>query len=133
MMKNNFIIVLRWVGVLPFAVASYLIGYAFYKLIFALQIWLDFGGNADSFLNKYFFAAFAAGIGGFLFVTFPSMLAPTGKKYVSLILLILLAMFMGIAVFAGILQEHALGILEGVASVVGAVIAYIQILEPDKV
>ncbi|MEP7254931.1 MAG: hypothetical protein ABI666_04095 [Ferruginibacter sp.] len=127
---------LKWIGwilSIPTAIASYFISYAIFNVMTWIGYKLNAGEDGDSWYVKYIVPGIAGGIGGYAFVKVGTLLVPKHKKYVALILLIIVSMTMGIGLFSGILQKHAISIIEAIGSVVGGVIGYIEILEERKI
>lgn len=129
-MKQNIISALRWIAILPCAVASYFLGYALYKFLFWVSDYLN--QEENGWFKEYLTFIISGGVAGYAFVFISSQLAPVHKKNVALILLVLLAMCMGIGVFAGILEKHTLSILEATSGVIGGVIGYFNVITEEE-
>lgn len=121
---------LRWIAVLPAAILSYLIAYNLLRLLNLFNNLFD-GRSNEGWYSLYIIPVIAAGAAGYCFVAWGSFVAPSHRKHTGIILLILIALLTGGALLVEISKTRAMGIIELVGSIVGAVIAYFSIEEPE--
>lgn len=121
---------LRWIGILPVACIVYVAGYMLLMLLnwLTVKFYVDSDGDGG-WMNLYVWPIFATGAAGFYFVTVGATLAPNNKKTVALILMILMCIISGAAFLGVLITKSYFGILEGIAQIVGSVIAYKSIEE----
>ena len=124
---------LRWVGVLPCSILAYLLAYALIKLFNWFQTLFGVDKDDAAWFNNIAGPAFASGMAGYVFVVVGTYLAPMYKKNTGLILMILLALLSGVGIFAAIINKHYVtSIIESVAQLVGAVVAYKEIEKKEN-
>lgn len=124
--NNNWI---RWIGVLPAAVACYFIAYALIKLSDLISGRDEEGSYS---LAHLFVPLIASGAAGFYFVFTGTSIAPYYKRIVGLILLILVVLLSGMGVFLLIINGFKWDLfLETTGQIVGAAIAFNQIKEQE--
>ncbi len=119
---------LRWIGVLPIAIAAYLIAYNLLRLLSLLNVLFE-GKSPDGWYNLYIIPIIAAGAAGYAFVSSGVFTAPYHKKHTGLVLLIVITLLIGGALFVVLSKARVMSIIEVVASLVGAVIGFFAIEE----
>jgi hypothetical protein len=121
---------LRWLAILPAAIATYLLAYALYKLLFWVSTY--FSEDRDGWFATYAAPGISAGAGGYFFVFVGYYIAPSFKKHNALVLMVIVAMLMGIGTFVGVKAGHSISVIEALASVVGAIIGYFKIIKDEE-
>lgn len=134
MEENYFIKILKWIGILPIAIISYILGYLlFYFLgIISFKWGLFFLPNSilDAINTIWTYIA-TAGISAGVAVYLGSVVAPSGKRIVSVVLATILCSLLIISVMIYIQKYEtismALGIAGCIASFIGAIIGSVCI------
>jgi len=124
-MKEKTIIILRWIAVVPGAIAAYLIGYNLSKWTYRFSMYAFVSSTGDGgWFNKYGIEVLSTGIGAFCFVHFGSKIAPRFTKETCFWLMIIeLVMGGGILFFNMMKSEWYLSV-QVVALIIGAIVAY---------
>ena len=121
---------LRWIAVLPAAVVAYFVVYylfwffAYVASFFSDQTWWDW----------IFKTTLGTGVGGAAFVFIGAAVAPLHQKYVAFALMIIVILICGFTTFALIFapNTHWESWLQVIAQLVGAIIAYFQIIQAES-
>ena len=124
-MKQNAILILRWIGILPASCIAYVLGY----LLLMLMNWIGtrFYVSSDGdggWMSLYIWPLIATGAASFYFVTLGAAIAPSNKKTVALILMILLCVVSGICFFSLTITRNYSIIAPAIAQIIGGVLAY---------
>jgi hypothetical protein len=123
-MKYNW---LRWVGVLPLSIGAY----ALSLLVVGLMEW--FNHTEDKWSLWYWVQIIvpiiANAVGGYYYIIAGTSLAPKFKKQTGLILLIILVLFAGVAIFLCVVSKEYFKILMNVASITAAAFALHEVEE----
>ncbi len=127
LMNKNLILITRWIGILPVAIASYFIVYAIMGICEGFAT-IDYDNNWwDNSLKYYLFPAIKGGVGAYCFVKLGVLCAPKYKKTIALILLILAILLTIGFILISFFLSHIKPMFEYVGNLVGCIIAYIQI------
>lgn len=118
-MKAKAITILRWIGILPCAVAAYLI---VYYIVYYVQ---RFYSDANSWNMVYVTPIIASMGGGLAFMVYGVKVTPFHRNAVALILFVLILLIDGAAMFLSLHNKEYLEIISVVASVIGSIIGYI--------
>jgi hypothetical protein len=128
------IAILRWMGVIPFAVVAYVVA----RLLYILITWLGniFGAErlftpgslGDRIIQNIVIEA----IGGVAFVYFGSVLAPKYRGYTAIGLAGLLILISGASLLAIFMQEQYSSILGVISMNVASIITCIRVFNEEK-
>lgn len=125
-MNRNFILTLRWISVLPFSILMlFLVPFILFYLE-QFQIYL-YGRSGDGAMMKYIIPLIANAAAGYAYIIFASYTAPSYKKMVCFILLILLLLFCGYMLINTFQARDYISLSQTICIIVGAVSAYIQV------
>jgi hypothetical protein len=121
----KFVDVLKWIGVLPIAIISWIIVYGIINLMYRILSPVEF--------TQWAITIMASGGSGCAFVFAGSWIAPKGKKVVSIVL----ATVMGIFALTSLVLSFCgygdnsiiISVISAVATIVGCVIACVQVHE----
>lgn len=118
----KFVDVLKWIGVLPVAVIAWLVAYWVFNLMYNIFSPVE--------VSKWAITLMSSGGSGTAFVLAGSMLAPKGKKVVSIVLATIMVIFALVSLylaFRGYGNDSVISIIACVATIVGSIYASISI------
>jgi len=119
---------LRWVGLFPCAIAVYLLIYL------SLRVWMRTSSTPGLYDIMDFVAPALAGIGSaYCYIWTGVKIAPSNKITTALVLLIILILSTGAAIYVDALARRYDRIIEDAFSIVGLVIAYKEVEKKNKV
>jgi hypothetical protein len=121
MNREKFIIVLRWIGILPCAVLALLLSYLLISLFNRLPV------NTDSWIVVYILPLICAYISGFAYMTVGILIAPSRTRTVAIILSGILLIVLGIGVTSVMPSKQYFELIKYASAVIGSNIAYFSL------
>lgn len=131
-MKNNIFLALRWVAVLPAAALSLCLAPVILYCLEWLSIKLNGSGNEDGWFLMYITPIMGNALGGYCYIKVATEIAPSFKKNTALILFIILVLLCGITIFNLTMRREYLKIIETIASLITATIAFVDVERNDN-
>lgn len=124
----KFIDTLKWIGVLPVAVVSWVVVFWIVNLLYRVLEPVE--------ISQWAITLMSSGGSGFAFVFSGSLLAPKGKKIVSVVLATIMGVFALISLFFAFNgygeNPILISVISAVSTIAGCVLACIQTHEEDK-
>jgi len=103
--KQNTINILRWIGILPAATAGFIVGPIIINTIHLLNRWF-IGGSNNGIWTLLVYYLLAPAIGSLLSVYWGTIMAPKIKKFVAMIIFVLLIILHTITVLISFMYQY---------------------------
>jgi hypothetical protein len=126
--SNPMWVVARWIGILPAAILGCMIAGALMNLF----SWL-FNPWDDGFsLRSIIFPLIRDGVVGYFFIYIGARVAPTNKKIVAVLLLVIFTLLLSFIIIQALQIHYGYKLAEGIVGIIGAVACFVSLDEELK-
>ncbi|MFM7684241.1 MAG: hypothetical protein ACKO7P_16100 [Bacteroidota bacterium] len=126
--SNPMWVLARWIGILPASILGCIIVGALLNLLFwMLNPWDGYFSMRSIIMNLI-----RDGLVGYSFVYIGTFVAPTSKKIVGVVLLVIFTFLSSVIIIQALQIQYGYKFAEGIAGIIGAVVCFVTLSEELK-